>query len=44
VTGKESGAYTNTLNNIGNVYKKLGKLTEALEYLNRAMNIKNKFK
>ena len=42
--GKESFDCADTLHNIGNVYKKQDKLSEALKYFSRALSIYEKVK
>lgn len=42
--GKNSMESAQSLNNIGAVYKKMGKLDEALDYYERSMSIKGKVK
>lgn len=43
-TGKDSLDCAQTLNNLGAVYKKMGKFVDALGYYSRALAIKEKIK
>jgi tetratricopeptide (TPR) repeat protein len=43
-TGKDSMDCAQTLNNLGGVYKKMEKFTEALSYYSRSLAIKAKIK